>query len=84
MRCQSKDDDQQYEKNQKGQVGGRSLGFTQEEIMNYCVESTFIQREAEETGPEVIRYRVGSECSGFSLCLQQLYRQEKGGKELLK
>lgn len=36
MRCQSKDDNQQYKKNQKGHVGGRSLRFAQEEIMNYC------------------------------------------------
>lgn len=55
--CQSKDDDQRYQKNQKGCVGGRSLRFAQEEIMNYCGETTFIQRETAKTGLDMIQYR---------------------------
>lgn len=56
MRCQSKDGNQQYQKNQKGHAEGRSLRFAQEEIMNYSSENTFIQME---TGPDVIQYKVG-------------------------
>lgn len=37
------------------------MRFAQEEIMNYCGESTLIQRETAETGLDMIQYRFGRE-----------------------
>lgn len=37
------------------------MRFAQEEIMSYCGESTFIQRETAETALDMIQYRAGRE-----------------------